>query len=47
MAIRESQKIDGLFGQQLNLRAGRTHAYAASRNKAAALRGLKKIEGKL
>jgi len=37
MAIRASQKIDGLYGQQLNLQAGRKHAYQASRNKAAAL----------
>lgn len=45
MAIRSCQKIDGLFGQQLNLQSGRKHAYVASRNKAAALRGLKKLEG--
>lgn len=45
MAIRAAQKIDGLYGQQLNLQAGRKHAYVASRNKAAALRGLRKMEG--
>lgn len=45
MAIRTGQKIDGLFGGQLNLQAGRKHAYVASRNRQAAERGLRKIEG--
>ena len=39
MAIRSGQKEDSLYGQQLNLQAGRKHAYVASRNNAAARRG--------
>ena len=45
LAIRAGQKEDSLYGQQLNLASGRKHAYVASRNKAAALRGLRKMEG--
>lgn len=44
MAIRVAQKVDGLYGGQLNLQSGRKHAYVASRNRQAAERGLRKME---
>lgn len=44
MAIRAGQKIDSLFGQADNLASGRKHASVASRNRQAALKGLRKLE---
>jgi len=45
MAIRAGQRVDMLYGQANNLASGRKHAYVASRNRQAAERGLRKLEG--
>ena len=45
MALRSSQKIDTFFGQQQDRLTARKHAFVASRNRQAANRGLRKMEG--
>ena len=45
MAIREAQKVDQFYGKQQDRLTARTHAFVASRNRQAAERGLRKLEG--
>ena len=44
LAIRAGQKIDTLYGKQQDRVTARTHAFVASRNRQAALKGLKKMK---
>lgn len=45
MAIISSQKIDQFYGKQQDRLTARQHAFVASRNRQAAERGLRKLEG--
>lgn len=45
MAVRDSRKPDTLFGQEKGKAVSRKHAHVSSRNRQAAERGLKKLEG--
>ena len=44
-AIRDCQKTDTLYGGQQDLLTAHKHAFVASRNRQAAQRGLRKLEG--